>query len=41
MNKYTVEMSETALQDLENIISYLRYSLSGDILGKIFKRQNN
>ena len=32
MKKYIVEVSETAEQDLENIISYLRYTLSGDIV---------
>ena len=30
MKKYVVEISETAEQDLENIISYLRFSLAGD-----------
>ncbi len=37
MKKYTVKMSETAEQDLENIISYLRYNLSGDILADKYK----
>lgn len=37
MKKYIVEMSETAEQDLENIISYLRYSLSGDIIADKYK----
>ncbi len=32
MKKYIVKISETAEQDLENIISYLRYNLSGDII---------
>ncbi len=30
-------MSETAEQDLENIISYLRYNLSGDIIADKYK----
>ncbi len=30
-------MSETAKQDLEQIISYLRYNLSGDILADKYK----
>lgn len=37
MKKYIVEMSETAEQDLENIISYFRYSLSGDIIADKYK----
>ena len=37
MKKYIVEMSETAEQDLENIISYLRYDLSGDIIADKYK----
>lgn len=37
MKKYTVEMSETAEQDLENIILYLRYNLSGDIIADKYK----
>lgn len=37
MKKYIVEMSETAEQDLENIISYLRYNLSGDIIADKYK----
>ncbi len=37
MKKYMVEMSETAKQDIENIISYLRYNLSGDILADKYK----
>ncbi len=37
MKKYTVKMSETAEQDLENIILYLRYNLSGDILADKYK----
>ena len=32
-----VEISETAEQDLENIISYLRYSLVGDIIADKYK----
>jgi addiction module RelE/StbE family toxin len=32
MKKYIVKMSETAKQDLENIISYLRYDLAGGII---------
>ena len=37
MKKYIVEVSETAEQDLENIISYLRYTLSGDIVAEKYK----
>ena len=37
MKKYTVQISETAEQDLENIISYLRYNLSGDIIADKYK----
>ena len=37
MKKYTVEVSETAEQDLENIISYLRYDLAGDIIADKYK----
>jgi len=37
MKKYTVEVSKTAEQDLENIISYLRYNLSGDIIADKYK----
>ena len=37
MKKYIVEMSETAEQDLENIISYLKYDLAGDIIADKYK----
>lgn len=37
MKKYIVELSETANQDLNNIISYLRYTLSGDIIVDKYK----
>lgn len=37
MKKYIVEMSETAEKDLENIISYLRYNLAGDIIADKYK----
>ncbi len=37
MKKYIVEMSETAKNDLESIILYLRYNLSGDILADKYK----
>ena len=37
MKKYIVKISETAEQDLENIISYLRYNLSGDIIADTYK----
>lgn len=37
MKKYMVEMSETAEQDLEDIISYLRYDLAGDIIADKYK----
>lgn len=37
MKKYVVEISETAKQDLENIILYLRHSLAGDIIADKYK----
>ena len=37
MKKYIVEVSETAELDLENIITYLRYNLAGDIIADKFK----
>lgn len=37
MKKYIVELSETANQDLNNIISYLRDTLSGDIIADKYK----
>ena len=37
MKKYVVEVSETAEQDLTNIISYLRYDLAGDIIADKYK----
>lgn len=37
MKKYIVEISETAEQDLENIISYLRYDLAEDIIADKYK----
>ncbi len=37
MKKYVVEMSKTAEQDLENIISYLRYDLAEDIIADKYK----
>ena len=37
MKKYIVKILETAEQDLENIISYLRYNLSGDIIADKYK----
>ncbi len=37
MKKYIVEISETAEHDLENIISYLRYNLLGDIIADKYK----
>lgn len=37
MKKYKVEVSKTAMQDLENIISYLRYNLAGDIIADKYK----
>ncbi len=37
MKKFVVEISETAERDLENIISYLRYNLSGDIMADKYK----
>lgn len=37
MKKYLVEFSETAKKDLENIISYLRYNLAGDIIADKYK----
>lgn len=37
MKKYIVEVSETAEQDLENILMYLRYNLAGDIIADKYK----
>ena len=37
MKKYIVELSENAKQDLDNIISYLRYDLLGDIIADKYK----
>ena len=37
MKKYDVEVSETAKKNLENIISYLRYDLAGDIIADKYK----
>ena len=37
MKKYKVIASETANQDLENIISYLKYDLAGDIISDKYK----
>lgn len=37
MKKYIVEISETAEQDLENLISYLRHNLAGDIIADKYK----
>lgn len=37
MKKYNVKISEIAEQDLENIISYLRYDLAGDIIADKYK----
>ena len=37
MKKYIVELSENAKQDLDNIISYLRYDLIGDIIADKYK----
>jgi len=37
MKKYLVEISKTAEQDLENIISYLHHSLAGDIVADKYK----
>ena len=37
MKKYTVNISKTAGQDLEDIISYLKYDLSGDIIADKYK----
>ena len=37
MKKYKIKVSETAENDLENIISYLRHNLSGDILADKYK----
>ena len=37
MKKYDVEVSETAKKDLEDIISYLRYDLAGDIIADKYK----
>ena len=37
MKKYTVEVSESAKQDLREIIYYLRYDLAGDIIADKYK----
>lgn len=37
MKKYILELSEIARKDLENIISYLRYNLAGDIIADKYK----
>ncbi len=37
MKKYIIEISETAKQDLENIISYLKYDLCEDIIADKYK----
>ena len=37
MKKYIVEISETAEQDLKDIISYLKYSLTGDFIADKYK----
>ena len=37
MKKYIVKISETAEQDLENIILYLRNELSGDVIADKYK----
>ena len=37
MKKYMVEISESAKQDLENIVLYLRYNLAGDIIADKYK----
>ena len=37
MKKYLVEISETAERDLQNIISYLRHNLAGDIITDKYK----
>ena len=37
MKKYIVEISETAEQDLKDIISYIKYSLAGDIIADKYK----
>ncbi|MBR3254826.1 MAG: type II toxin-antitoxin system RelE/ParE family toxin [Clostridia bacterium] len=37
MKKYIVEISENAEQDLEDIISYIRYDLGEDIIADKYK----
>ena len=37
MKKYKIEISETAEKDFENIISYLKYDLAGDIIADKYK----
>lgn len=37
MKKYIVEISDTAVKDLESIISYLRHNLAGDIIADKYK----
>lgn len=45
MKKYIVELSKTAIQDFENIISYIRHNLAGDIIADkyriLFKQEIN
>ena len=37
MKKYKIEISETAEQDLANIISYIKYDLTEDIIADKYK----
>ena len=37
MKKYIVEISKTAKQDLDDIISYIKYDLAGDIIADKYK----
>lgn len=37
MKKYIVEISESAKQDLESIISYLQYNLAGELIADKYK----
>ena len=40
MKKYIVEISETAEQDVENIINYLGYNIAGDIIADKYKKNS-
>ena len=41
MNKYIVEVSQTAKNDLDNIIIYIRNSLFDDIQEKLIQKRTS